>query len=86
MQFKNYARKTVSYEKQMQIAENKAKVEMTLDPLRSYLQCANIFNVETDSLYNQIASVVDISNRSNYFIDLRQGPQTEAQKKMTYNI
>ena len=28
MQFKNYARKTVSYEKQMQIAENKAKVEM----------------------------------------------------------
>ena len=45
MQFKNYARKTVSYEKQMQITENKAKVEMTLDPLRSYLQCANIFNV-----------------------------------------
>ena len=45
MQFKNYACKTVSYEKQMQITENKAKVEMTLDPLRSYLQCANIFNV-----------------------------------------
>ncbi len=86
MQFKNYARKTVSYEKQMQIAENKAKVEMTLDPLRSYLQCANIFNVETDSLYNQIASVGDLSNRSNYFIDLRHGPQTEAQKKMIYNI
>ena len=86
MQFKNYACKTVSYEKQMQIAENKAKVEMTLDPLRSYLQCANIFNVETDSLYNQIASVVDTPNRSNYFIDLRQGPQTEAQKKMIYNI
>lgn len=86
MQFKNYARKTVSYEKQMQITENKAKVEMTLDPIRSYLQCANIFNVETDSLYNQIASVVDLSSRSNYFIDLRQGPQTEAQKKMIYNI
>ena len=86
MQFKNYARKTVSYEKQMQIAENKAKVEMTLDPLRSYLQCANIFNVETDSLYKQIASVVDLSNRNNYFIDLRQGPQTEAQKKVMYNI
>lgn len=86
MQFKNYARKTVSYEKQMQITENKAKVEMTLDPIRSYLQCANIFNVETDSLYNQIASVVDTSNRSNYFIDQQQGPQTEAQKKMIYNI
>lgn len=86
MQFKNYAHKTVSYEKQMQIAENKAKVEMTLDPMRSYLQYANIFNVETDSLYKQIASVVDLSNRSNYFIDLQQGPQTEAQKKMMYNI
>ena len=86
MQFKNYAQKTVSYEKKMQIEENRMKVEMTLDSLRSYLQCANIFNVETDSLYKQIASVVDLSNRSNYFIDLRHGPQTEAQKKMMYNI
>ena len=86
MQFKNYDRKIVSYEKQMQIAENKAKVEMTLDPIRAYLQGVNIFNVETDSLYKQISSVVDLSSRSNYFIDQRQGPQTEAQKKMMYNI
>ena len=50
MQFKKYVQKTVSYEKQMQIAENKTKVEMTLDPMRSYLQGVNIFNVETDSL------------------------------------
>lgn len=86
MQFKNYDRKIVSYEKQMQIAENKAKVEMTLDPIRAYLQGVNIFNVETDSLYKQISSVVDLSSRSNYFIDQREGPQTEAQKKMMYNI
>ena len=86
MQFKHYAEKAVSYEKKMQIEENRMKVEMTLDSLRSYLQCANIFNVEADSLYNQIASVGDLSNRSNYFIDLRHGPQTEAQKKMIYNI
>lgn len=86
MQYKNYAFRTVSYEKQMQIAENKAKVEMTLDPIRSYLQCANIFNVETDSLYKQITSIVNIPDKSSYFIDLRQGPQTEAQKKMMYNI
>ena len=86
MQFKKYVQKTVSYEKQMQIAENKTKVEMTLDPMRSYLQGVNIFNVETDSLYKQISSVVDLSSRSNYFIDQREGPQTEAQKKMMYNI
>jgi len=86
MQFKKYTQKTVSYEKQMQIAENKTKVEMTLDPMRTYLQCANIFNVETDSLYKQIAPVVGTSNKSNYFIDPKQGPQTEAQKKMMYNI
>lgn len=86
MPFNNYAPKTVSYEKQIQIAENKAKVEMTLDPIRSYLQCATIFNVETDSLFKQIASVVDLSNRSNFFIDQRQGPQTEAQKAMMNNI
>ena len=86
MQFKKSIQKTVSYEKQMQIAENKAKVEMTLDPMRSYLQGVNIFNVETDSLYKQISSVVDLSSRSNYFIDQREGPQTEAQKKMMYNI
>ena len=30
MQFKNYTQKTVSYEKRMQIEENKTKVEMTL--------------------------------------------------------
>ena len=65
MQFKKYVQKTVSYEKQMQIAENKTKVEMTLDPMRSYLQGVNIFNVETDSLYKQISSVVDLSSRSN---------------------
>lgn len=86
MQFKKSIQKTVNYEKQMQIAENKAKVEMTLDPMRSYLQGVNIFNVETDSLYKQISSVVDLSSRSNYFIDQREGPQTEAQKKMMYNI
>ena len=86
MQFKNYAHKTVSYEKEMQIAENKAKLETTLDPIRTHLQCANIFNVEADSLYKQIASVVDLSSRSSYFIDPQQGPQTETQKKMMYNI
>lgn len=86
MQFNNFARKPVSYEKQMQIAENKAKVEMTLDPVRSYLQCANIFNVETDSLCKQIASVVNPSDRNNFFINPQQGPQTEAQKEMMYNI
>lgn len=86
MQFKNYGRKIVSYEKQMQIAENKAKVEMTLDPIRAYLQCATIFNVETDGLRKQIASIADLSNNSSYFIDPQQGPQTEAQKKMMYNI
>ena len=86
MQFKKSIQKTVNYEKQMQIAENKAKVEMTLDPMRSYLQGVNIFNEETDSLYKQISSVVDLSSRSNYFIDKREGPQTEAQKKMMYNI
>jgi len=86
MQFNNYAHKTVSYEKQMQIEENKAKVKMTLDPIRIYLSCANIFNVETDSLYKQITSVVNISDKSSYFINQRQGPQTEAQEKMMYKI
>lgn len=86
MQFKKYTQKTVSYEKQMQIAENKTKVEMTLDPMRTYLPCAYIFNVETDSLCKQLAPIVGTSNKSNYFVDPIQGPQTEAQKKMMYNI
>lgn len=86
MQFNNYACKTVSYEKQMQIAENKARVETTLGCIRTHLPYAIIHNVETGSLCKQIMSVVDLSNASNWFIDLRQGPKTEAQKNMMNNI
>ena len=86
MLFNNYPRKEVSFEKQMQIAENKTTVEMTLDCIRTHLPHALIYNAETDSLCNQISSVVDLSDKSSYFIDPQKGPQTEEQKKMMYNI
>lgn len=86
MQFNKYFRKEISYEKQMQIAENKAKVEMTLDRICTHLPNAITHKAETDSLCKQIASIVDHSNRSNYFIDQRQGPQTEGQRELMCNI
>lgn len=86
MTFNNYGRKAVSYEKQMQIAENKEKVEMTLNCIRSYLPRAIIHNAETDVLCKEIASVVDITNENNCFLDARKAPQTEAQKDMMSNI
>ena len=86
MQFNNYACNTISYEKQMQIAENKAKVETTLGCIRSHLPYAIIHNVETGGLCKQITSVVDLSNEDRYFIDLRQCSKTDAQKKMMNNI
>ncbi len=86
MQFNNYGRKAVSYEKQMQIAENKKKVEMTLDCIRSHLPHAIIHNVETDSLCKQLASVVDLANGNDCFINMKQGPKTKDQKRMMENI
>lgn len=86
MTFNNYGRKAVSYEKQMQIAENKTKVEMTLDRIRSHLPQAIIHNVETDSLCKQLTSVVGFPNENDWFIDAKQGPKTKAQKRMMENI
>lgn len=79
-------RKGVSYEKQMQIDENRRKVGMTLDCIRTHLPNAIVYSPETDSLPRLIASVVDLSGDSSYFIDHRKGPQTEEQRKMMFNI
>ncbi len=78
--------KVVSYEKQMQIEENKEKVEMTLECIRVHLPNAIVYNPEKDSLPRLIASVADRSDNSGYFIDYRIGPQTKEQRKMMFNI
>lgn len=86
MQFSNYSRKEVSYEKQMQIEENKTKVEMTLVRIRTHLPNAIIYHAEAGSLCEQIISAVDVSSKSSYFINSKRGPQTEDQKRMMENI
>ncbi len=86
MQFNNFPRKEISYEKKMQIEENKEKVEMTLECIRVQLPYAVFYNSETDSLRELIASVADRSDDNGYFIDYRIGPQTKEQRKMMFNI
>jgi len=86
MQFKKYYRKEISFEKQTQIAENKEKLGMTLDRINIHLPNAIIHNTETDSLCRLIASVVDLSNTSPYFVNLRRGPQTKEQEEMMNKI
>lgn len=86
MNFYNSNREAISYANQKRIAENKARVETTLNCIRTHLPSAIIHNVGTDSLYKQITSVVDLSNKNNWFIDQKYGAQTETQKEMMGNI
>lgn len=86
MQFNKYYRKENSFEKQMQIAENEKKLEMTLDRINIHLPNAIIHNTETDSLCRHIASVADLSNTSPYFVNPQRGPQTKEQKEMMDEI
>lgn len=59
---------------------------MTLECIRVQLPYAVFYNSETDSLRELIASVVDLSGNSGYFIDYRIGPQAKEQRKMMFNI